>query len=138
VGIALVALLAIAWVAYRSTDDLLETTRLTTETYTVVDALDQVVSDLVDAETGQRGFLLTGDPAYLGPYLSATDDIDADLTTLRTAAAQSSSRLEQIDHLEALSIARMAGIGRTIDLAKSGDKQAAIDAVASGRGRVQM
>ena len=94
VGIALVILVAISWVAYQSTDRLLETNRLTAETSAVIDALDQVVSDLVDAETGQRGYLLTGDQAYLAPYLTARDEIDADLQTLRTAATQSPERLE--------------------------------------------
>jgi signal transduction histidine kinase/ActR/RegA family two-component response regulator len=138
VGIALVILVAISWVAYQSTDRLLETNRLTAETSAVIDALDQVVSDLVDAETGQRGYLLTGDQAYLAPYLTASDEIDADLQTLRTAATQSPERLERIDHLEALSIARMASIGRTIDLAKGGDPQGAVAAVAAGRGKAQM
>jgi signal transduction histidine kinase/CheY-like chemotaxis protein len=138
VGVALVVLAGIAWLAYASTDDLVETTRLTTETNGVLDALDQVVSDLVDAETGQRGYLLTGDPVYLEPYNAATRDIDADVRTLRLAAMASPARLDLIDRLDTLTTIRMVGISRTLDLAQHGDWAGAVAAIKTGRGKVTM
>ena len=43
--------------------------------------------DLGDMETGQRGFLLTGDKAYLAPYKSAAARVDEDLTRLAELTA---------------------------------------------------
>ena len=37
-------------------------------THEVLDALEQLISTLKDAETGQRGYLITGEPRYLDPY----------------------------------------------------------------------
>jgi len=138
VGVALVVLTGIAWIAFWSTDGLVETAHLTTETNAVLDALDQVVGDLVDAETGQRGYLLTGDPVYLEPYTAATRDVEPDLRTLRAAAAASPARLDLIDRLDTLSTLRMAGISRTLELAGRGDWNGAVAAIKNGRGKATM
>jgi signal transduction histidine kinase/ActR/RegA family two-component response regulator len=138
IAIAVLVLVAIAYLAYWSTDDLVETARLTTETNAVLDALDQVVGDLVDAETGQRGFLLTGDAAYLEPYHAASREIAADLSTLRAAAADAPARLDEIDRIEGLATIRMAGLSRTVELGERGDLDGALAALRSGRGKVTM
>jgi len=44
--------------------------RLISRTYDAKSALDALLSAVTDAETGQRGFLITGDSAYLDPYES--------------------------------------------------------------------
>ena len=138
IGVALVVLAAIAWLAYWSTDDLVETTRLTTETNLVLDALDQVVGDLLDAETGQRGYLITGDPVYLAPYDAARREIGPDMQTLRAAATSSPARLDLIDRLDTLATIRMTGISRTVELGQRGDIPGAIAAVRTGAGEVTM
>ena len=45
-----------------------ETDRSITHTYLVIGHLDDLLSELKDAETGQRGFIITGDQKYLEPY----------------------------------------------------------------------
>jgi CHASE3 domain sensor protein len=49
----------------------------------VIEAADGVLSDLKDAETSQRGYSLTGDEAYLQPYLVVRDGMKVHLTRLR-------------------------------------------------------
>ena len=49
----------------------------------VISNADNLLSTLKDAETGQRGYLLTGDEIFLEPYLHAKSNIAADLNTLR-------------------------------------------------------
>ena len=46
-------------------------------------AVNRLLQHMLDAETGQRGYLLTGDPQYLAPYDAATSDINQTLDTLR-------------------------------------------------------
>jgi len=48
---------------------------------------DILLSTITDAETGQRGYLLTGDPIYLDPYKSALRDLPGELNTLATLPA---------------------------------------------------
>src|SRR6516225_8910298 len=50
--------------------------------------LNDLVGLTSDAETGQRGFLLTGDPSYLEPYKEAVRKLDATLADLRETVAQ--------------------------------------------------
>jgi CHASE3 domain sensor protein len=52
-------------------------------TYQVIEQLDLVLSDALDAETGQRGFLLTRKPEFLGPYQTGRGRVTADLSTFR-------------------------------------------------------
>ena len=45
--------------------------------------LNRLLQHMLDAETGQRGYLLTGDPQYLEPYVAAVSDIKRNLDSLR-------------------------------------------------------
>ncbi|HUQ29367.1 MAG TPA: CHASE3 domain-containing protein [Usitatibacter sp.] len=51
-------------------------------THEVAAAIVKVLSDLTDAETGQRGFIITGDEQYLDPYTQAVGRLDSDLAAL--------------------------------------------------------
>ena len=52
-------------------DALTKTSYAVTHTYMVLERLAALLSVLKDAETGQRGFVITGDEAYLEPYVKA-------------------------------------------------------------------
>jgi diguanylate cyclase (GGDEF)-like protein/PAS domain S-box-containing protein len=96
----------------------------------VVASSNGLLVDMLDVETGQRGFLLTGRSAYLAPYQAA-------LRRLPRAAA----RLRSVDPvlasapLDALIAAKLAVIGRTIALERAGDHERAVAIVAGGRGK---
>src|SRR5207245_4979522 len=81
------ALLAfIAWNAYLAVNHLKRVQKiaaLTLESSTIQAELSDVLKDVTDMETGQRGYLLTGDPAYLQPYTDAKERIEADFVRLR-------------------------------------------------------
>ena len=66
--LVLVAVVALAWVHDVNTRRLLETTRLVEHSQVVLTELEAALSSVKDAETGQRGYLLTGQPSYLEPY----------------------------------------------------------------------
>ena len=96
-----------------------------------------VLSTLQDAETGQRGYLLTGDEAYLQPYRDATARVQPDLARLKlllTDAAQQ-PRLAVLEQNIALELSELE---RTIALNKAGDRAAALELVRSNRGKVLM
>ena len=72
----------IATIAYRSIDSIFETSRLVEETHQALDDLEHLLSDLKDAETGQRGYLATGDERMLEPYREALRNVPESLRAL--------------------------------------------------------
>src|SRR4029077_17419384 len=78
VGIGLVVALLVvnAGLAYRNTRQLLEDAGSVAHTHEVLDLTSDVLRTLVDAETGQRGFLITGKKDFLEPYQQALARLD--------------------------------------------------------------
>src|SRR5438105_650446 len=74
VGLLAVFLIVSAGVAFRNTRQLHINSGWVTHTQAVLDALERLMSTIKDAETGQRGFLLTGVSSYLDPYRQALAD----------------------------------------------------------------
>src|SRR5450755_1961687 len=84
---ATLAVFLIAFLSYRSFNQRAEGARLVAHTLDVTAHLEVLLSTFQDAETGQRGFLLTGDEAYLEPYERAVGTLDGELTRIRTLVA---------------------------------------------------
>ncbi|MFI0844101.1 CHASE3 domain-containing protein [Mesorhizobium sp. IMUNJ 23232] len=91
-----------------------------------------------DAETGQRGYLLTGEKSYLAPYTGAVQGLPKELETVREAAQANPVRVAQIDSLTAAIREKLAEIEETIRLYDAGNAAAALDLVRSDRGKVLM
>ncbi|MET0294975.1 MAG: CHASE3 domain-containing protein, partial [Phenylobacterium sp.] len=62
-------------IAYRNVETLRENSRQVFHTHTVIVALGELLSTVQDAETGQRGYILTGDDRYLEPYETAVASV---------------------------------------------------------------
>ena len=116
--LALAALLVIGWVSYRSTSELIDTAGLVTHTHQVIENLDQVISLMKDAETGQRGFLITGEDRYLEPYTSALGQIDKPLKEARELTQDNPNEQLRLNALEPLVAEKLAELKQTIDLRK--------------------
>jgi CHASE3 domain sensor protein len=82
-GLAALVLVVIAVVSYRNAYLLIENDAWVAHSYQVRIELSDLVSQLKDAETGQRGYLLSGDDSYLEPYKSALAAIPSTLGDLR-------------------------------------------------------
>ena len=72
----LVILIAIGTRSFLSTDKMADTSRMVDHTHHVLEDLEKIISRLKDAETGQRGYVITGDEKYLEPYNTAVPLID--------------------------------------------------------------
>jgi PAS domain S-box-containing protein len=105
-----------------------------THTLRVQLAISTFESLLKDAETGQRGYLYTQDPAYLKPYKDAKAGIAADLDALQRLTADNVSQQRRIADVRKLSDQKMDELQRTILLTRSGDSEAAHSIVQSGAG----
>ena len=135
-AVALLALAADGVIAYWNINALIATERSLTSSHTRLNALESTLSMVKDAETGQRGFLLTGDEEYLAPYNDASAGLDGSLARLRTQWPESSAPL--IDELIALVGEKRRELQQTIDLRRQGRLSAAESVVRRGRGQQQM
>jgi signal transduction histidine kinase len=93
---------------------------------------------VTQAETGQRGYLITGDQTYLAPYRRAVVQLPGVLADLTAATADNPVQAKALRQLEALAKLRLSLLEQSVGLMMQGNAEAAINAVRSGRGaRVQ-
>ncbi len=93
---------------------------------------------LQNAETGQRGYLLTLDPEYLTPYREAVGSIDGYIVGLRDELAHYPEMGAPLDTLESDIRTKMAELEQTIALAQAGQAGQAIAIVRSDAGKAAM
>lgn len=131
---AILLLLAGGWSAQRSLDTLAESTRWEQHTRDVLQQLTLVLSTLQDAETGQRGHVLTGDPAFLAPHDVAIREIESSTATLRRLIRDNPAQQRHLDRLDGLIAVRLGRIATTIELMRDGRQSQAIELIAEGGG----
>ncbi|MGK7861888.1 sensor histidine kinase [Falsiroseomonas sp. E2-1-a4] len=98
----------------------------------------EVMATLQDAVTGQRGYLLTGDPAYLAPYQAAQTQLPRELDTLAAQVAADGGVIEAQAELRAAVEAKLAELQQGVALVEAGNMPAAITLVRGGRGKLLM
>jgi PAS domain S-box-containing protein len=137
-ALAVVLTVAIGAAAYHSTRSFLETSHLAVHTRQVLGHIDQLLSTLKDAESGQRGYLITGDESYLKPYSSALASLETAIPELRQLAADEPVVQRRLDALAPLVEIRLGELHSAIELRRKGDFDAAQAAVQSGKGMQTM
>ena len=103
-------------------------------TNAVIHRSDALMSELRDAETGQRGYSLTGDEAFLEPYIAVRDSIVAHLEQLRTLTTISDAK-KHLDTMAPLIDSKLTEMEHVIGLRRQNKMTAVIAAVRSGRGK---
>jgi signal transduction histidine kinase len=101
-------------------------------------ALSQVFSLLQDAETGQRGYLLTGSEAYLQPFADATKALSDALTGLASKVSTTTPQAHMFGELQAVSKQKLNELQRTITLKQQGKDSEALAVVAGNQGKELM
>jgi PAS domain S-box-containing protein len=124
---ALIILGIIGLYSIQSIENLESDARLTRETASRVDAMKDLMAGLNDMETGQRGYLLTGQDAFLEPYLLAEPRVHSRLEEL--------SGLSNAKALFDLADLRIAHLKRGISLRKEGNFAAAQKLISEGKGK---
>ena len=100
--------------------------------------IDDVLSNLRDAETGQRGYLLTGDESYLGPYSRSSTLIDAAIARLRALAGDDASRQGRLSKVAEASDAKLAELAETLAVRRTKGLEAAVAAIQTKHGKDAM
>lgn len=104
-----------------------------------VDArLARVMSALQDAETGQRGFVISGNETFLEPYRAGRDVFDRNLERLRALVGDNPEQLAQVSRLRALAIRFTGELDRSIALRRAGDAAGSARLVTDGLSKPTM
>jgi methyl-accepting chemotaxis protein len=134
-ALSLLLLIAIGAAAYTSINKLTSTSQSVTHTHDVLEHIGQVLSLLKDTETGQRGYVITGDDAFLEPYNSGSRDVFNAIKELRKLTADNPTQQKRIDEEEQTIAAKLALFQQTIDLRRAGNVDESTKIVRRGEGK---
>jgi methyl-accepting chemotaxis protein len=137
-AIALALLIVIGTVSYRSFVKLGATAEWVTHTHEVLEHIAGVLSQLKDAETGQRGYVITGDETFLEPYQTGSATVSNVVKELRKLTADNPNQQKRLDAIEPLIAAKLAELKETIDLRRKGDLDDTVKIVKGGEGKRYM
>jgi methyl-accepting chemotaxis protein len=134
-GVALLVTGGVGIVVYRGVSELVASADWVTHTYKVKEAIAQVGDALKDAETGQRGFVLTGEDRYLEPYQSASKAVDRNIQDLRELTADRGEQQKRIAALQILEAGKLGELAETIALRRQKGERAAVEVVLTDKGK---
>ncbi|MGP1681417.1 MAG: response regulator [Giesbergeria sp.] len=103
-----------------------------------IQLLQNVMRSVTDAESGQRGFMLTGEPQYLAAYDSATAKISDQLAALARTVDTTEALIESQKTIASLIQAKFDEINKALETHQRGEPQKALELVRSGRGQAAM
>ena len=119
------------WLVERTdvySEEVVETQELRRGAFRVVDLAQ-------DAETSQRGYIITGDTAYLEPYLDARSEMDATLSVLRELGSRQPEYGARVASIEALLRDKMLELNGTIELMRDNRRNEAVATVRADSGK---
>ena len=132
---ATIILLAVGWQSHANTKRLAEAAAWQNHTYEVLNTLGETAVRLDDAETGQRGYLLTGQDASLDPYNRAIANLGLVIGHLKRLTSDNANQQKRIQTLEPLVEKKLAELQTTIDLYQKAGPSAAHQVVIEGSGK---
>ncbi len=135
-GVTITLFLLIAYSSFITTKQLVETGWWRDHTYQVISALESLKSSVVDAETGERGYLLTGEESRLDPYRTALSRIGAQQAAVRTLTSDNPRQQARLDNLDRLIATRLSFLADAVQTRKERGFDAARLMVIQGNARV--
>ncbi len=133
------AVLAVVGIATTITEfakgNLKETQGRVTHTYQVQSTLRLIEKDLVDAETGQRGFLVTNAPNYLEPYDTGRKNFQVHIEELKKLVSDNPTQVSRAEAVQQKAQQKFAELEETINLKKAGKDKEVVALVLSNKGK---
>jgi CheY-like chemotaxis protein/CHASE3 domain sensor protein len=136
--IGVTALFFISLLTYRSLQTRSIAAQRVTHTLAVMDELEVVLSLSKDAETGQRGYLLTNEQSYLEPYVTAKSTLPGEIEKASTLVAGDPVQVQRLTTLAQTVRDKLAELESTIALRAKGDSAGALTIVRTDRGKQLM
>ncbi|MEG4353303.1 CHASE3 domain-containing protein [Microcoleus sp. LAD1_D5] len=135
IGMVVALLIFNAATSYHNTLKLIENEHWVSHTQQVLTELEATLSTLKDAETGQRGYLLTGEERYLEPYHSAIARVNEQVVGLQQLTADNKRQQQRLRDLKIAIDSKLAELEGTINLRRQQNLAAAVRQVKTGRGK---
>lgn len=137
---AFLLLLLISFVTFYSVGQFANSSRLVGHTHLVIKQINQVVSDVKDAESAQRGYLITGDEVFLGAHHDVVIKLPNAIAALRALTSDNPAQRDSIDVLQNLVDQKMRVLRLGIDTLadRTAISNAEIMELVGGQGRLLM
>ncbi len=137
-ALGLTVFATIGLVAFRGTQELIASARQEKHTYQVLSEIEGILSLVKDAETGQRGYLLTNETRYLAPYNQARSRLQDRFQSIRALVKDNPNQEAYLQTLEPAVTQKLSELDSTIQLRQTRGAQAALQVVRSGQGKQLM
>jgi len=137
-GLIVVLLALNVWFAYHNIRQMNDDERSVTQTQNVLSALENIISLVKDAETGQRGYIITGEPTYLEPYNAAIATMNDRIGLLEQLTRNNPAQQTHLAALKTHLANRLNVLQERIVLRNEKGFDAAREAILTGRGKFEM
>jgi signal transduction histidine kinase len=142
IGIPMIALLLVVYISYQNTIQFIQRDNFADRINLIIQRLEHLITTITDAETGQRGFIITNRVDYLDPYNSALREVHGQLANLGMLMANEPINQQissnELNTLKALVQAKLDELNQTITLRQSHGLDAALPIILSDRGKILM
>lgn len=137
-GAIVVVMMGIGISSKYSMNRVVDSSDWVTHTFEVKADLKDLEKQLVDAETGQRGFIFTGQESFLEPYNTSRQEFDATVKDLRALIRDNPEQIERLRKVEELADDKYAELSETIQLKRTKKEKELMAVVTSGKGKQVM
>ena len=136
--IAAIIVLLNAWWALQSVRTLATNAYWLAHSWQVVHQVERVLGSAVNAETGERGYLITGMESYLEPYTAARQELPGELDRLQSLTSDNLSQQDRLRDLRVSLGRRLLVLQKAIDARRQGGPNVKTPLLASGPGKAEM
>jgi signal transduction histidine kinase len=136
--VAAIIVLLNAWWALQAVRTMATNAYWLAHSWQVVHQVERVLSSTVNAETGERGYLITGMDSYLEPYTMARQELPGELARLQSLTSDNPSQQNRIGDLRATLERRLLVLQRAIDMRRQGGPDLSRPLLTGGPGKIEM
>lgn len=137
-GLGILVLVVSAWLSYSNANKFAASNAAVVHTYDVLATTLEIVSSLDDAETGSRGYVITGKEEYLEPYRTGVGRIDGVLVRFKELTADNPRQQHRLDEIKPLVAEKLEVLAETIRLRREKGSDAALQLILTGKGKKVM
>lgn len=132
-GLSLLLLFISSLASYISIRNLIETSQMMRQSNQIIKNMGEVLSLVKDAETGQRGYLLTNDERFLQPYINAKDKLTTEVEDLATEVTKTPTQKANLEKLKENIANRVRILDENINFKRNGEGVSSIKLLSGKR-----
>jgi len=137
-AVSAIVLVLVAYVGFVNADRLIENEAQVAHTHQVRRQIADLLSLMKDAETGQRGFLITGNNSFLAPYQAALSEIDKTYEEVKRLTSDNADQQRRLDAVRPIMDTKLEELKSLIELRRAETFEAAQKVVSAGEGKKHM